>query len=312
MKPFSLRNTSLMKLSIVTPSFNQGQYLDETIRSVVNQGIPDLEYIIIDGGSSDESLAIIRRHETALAHWESQSDRGQCHAINKGLRRVTGDVWAYMNSDDRYLPGTLATVLKTFEANPSALWVTGHARYIDAAGNPVKTLSPVPFSRLSKTLIRWEDVEYGVAIQVANFMRREVIERYGLFDESLHYSMDFEYGLRLLADGHTPIIIPEVLAEARLHDASKTVSAGLAGAFHAEDIQIVQRFLHRLAPDELKVVQRKLRYAEYMASLGRCRGNSTDRTGDYDLSKLLRMLIGNPQYLRFRPTWGALRRALIH
>src|SRR6476660_7135206 len=104
-----------LKLTIITPSFNQGRFLEETIRSVLSQGYESLEYMVIDGGSTDESVSIIRRYEDRLAYWVSEKDRGQVHAINKGLEKDTGDICAFLNSDDVYLPGTFNDVMKYFE-----------------------------------------------------------------------------------------------------------------------------------------------------------------------------------------------------
>src|SRR5689334_14364587 len=104
-----------LKLSIVTPSFNQAQYLEETIKSVLDQAYPDLEYIVIDGGSRDNSVEIIKRYETHLAYWISEPDRGQTHAINKGLARATGDIVAYINSDDVYMPGAFEAAVTKFK-----------------------------------------------------------------------------------------------------------------------------------------------------------------------------------------------------
>src|SRR5689334_13760988 len=104
----------LPKLSIITPSFNQGQFIEETLSSVLSQRYPNLEYIVIDGGSEDDSASIIRRHESQLAYWISEPDRGQVHAINKGLEKCTGDIVAFINSDDLYLPGAFSAVIKYF------------------------------------------------------------------------------------------------------------------------------------------------------------------------------------------------------
>src|SRR5438094_8832498 len=113
------------KISIVTHSFNQGQFIEETIRSVLDQNYPNLEYLVIDGGSTDQTIDIIRKYETQLSYWESEKDRGQVHAINKGLARATGDIFAYLDSDDLYVPGTFEVVGEYFEKRPETEWVCG-------------------------------------------------------------------------------------------------------------------------------------------------------------------------------------------
>src|SRR4029077_16981552 len=107
------------KISIVTPSFNQGRFLEETILSVLNQNYPNLEYIVIDGGSTDETVEVIRRYEDRIPFWVSEKERGQVHAINKGLEKCTGDIFGFVNSDDVYLPGTFAAVAQYFENHPA-------------------------------------------------------------------------------------------------------------------------------------------------------------------------------------------------
>jgi glycosyltransferase involved in cell wall biosynthesis len=114
-----------LKLSIITPSFNQGRFLEETIMSVLNQGYEPLEYILIDGGSTDESVSVIRRYEDKLAYWISEKDRGQVHAINKGIERATGDILAFINSDDVYLPGAFNAAMNHFVDHPESNWVCG-------------------------------------------------------------------------------------------------------------------------------------------------------------------------------------------
>src|SRR5262245_54842718 len=123
------------RISIVTPSYNQAPYLHQTIDSVLSQGYPNLEYIVIDGGSTDGSVDSIRRYEKHLAYWASERDRGQTHAINKGFKRATGEVHAYLNSDDYYLPETLATVARAVRMRPDVDLIHGRCRYVDEQGN---------------------------------------------------------------------------------------------------------------------------------------------------------------------------------
>ncbi|MBZ0305900.1 MAG: glycosyltransferase, partial [Anaerolineae bacterium] len=122
------------RITVVTPSYNQGQYLEATIRSVLSQNYPNLEYIVIDGGSTDTSTAIIQKYADQLAYWVSEKDRGQTHAINKGFQRGTGEVMGWLNSDDILLPGTLHAVGRAFAQDSSLKVVSGFRHFIDADG----------------------------------------------------------------------------------------------------------------------------------------------------------------------------------
>jgi glycosyltransferase involved in cell wall biosynthesis len=213
-----------VKFSIVVPSLNQAQFLRDTLDSIINgQTGVEVQCIVQDGGSTDESVAVLRSFEAiALAagvelDWRSEKDSGQADAINRGLQRATGDVVAYLNSDDRYVPGALKRVAEAFAANPEAAWVTGDCRIIDAAGKEVqravRAYRRFWLKRYSRTRLRM----LNFIAQPATFWRRSVL---GSFDETLHYTMDYDYWLRLSATS-APIILDEVLAEFRIHGASK-------------------------------------------------------------------------------------------
>src|SRR5438105_12333974 len=138
------------RLTVITPSLNQAKYLERTIRSVLDQGYPNLEYIVMDGGSTDGSVEILRRYDEQLAYWVSEPDEGQSWAINRAIERSTGDVIAYINSDDYYLPGAFAAV--TLFADPSVRWVAGATEYRAADG----TLEQLWVPRRPPTLrLRW-------------------------------------------------------------------------------------------------------------------------------------------------------------
>jgi len=297
------------KISIVTPSYNQGQFLEETIRSVLLQNYPNLEYIIIDGGSTDNSIEIIQKYANYLTYWVSEKDNGQSDAINKGLKNISGNIWAYINSDDIYIKGTFYKVAAQFQQDPNADWVTGHAEYIDEVGVFLERLIPSPFSGMKETLIRWEGPR-SVAIQVSNFMSTKVLKQYGFFDQSLHYCMDMEFGMRLLVDGITPKILPEVLAKARLHSQSKTVSQGNLGVFREEEFKIINRFLPRLSMQDQMYIEKKIAECRYFMDLSRVANlDETQQTSKF-ISAILWMLIQHPSYLSHRATWGLFRKAL--
>ncbi|MBK1987106.1 glycosyltransferase [Sphaerospermopsis aphanizomenoides BCCUSP55] len=297
------------KISIVTASYNQGQFLEETIRSVLLQNYPNLEYIIIDGGSTDNSIDIIKKYADYLTYWVSEKDNGQSDAINKGLKKISGDIWAYINSDDVYTKGTFYQIADQFQKDANTYWVTSHAEYIDEQGGFLEKLIPVPFAGMKETLIRWEGPR-SVAIQVSNFMSSKIIREYGFFDESLHYCMDVEFGMRLLVDGITPKILPEVLAKARLHSKSKTVSKGNLGAFREEDLKIIPRFLPKLSIQDQIYVQKKVAEYQYFMHLSKvAKLYETHETTKF-ISATLKMLIHHPSYLAHRATWGMFRKAL--
>ena len=206
------------KISIVTPSFNQGRFLEETILSVLNQKYPNLEYIVIDGGSKDETVEVIKRYEDRLAYWVSEKDRGQVHAINKGIEKATGDIFAFINSDDVYLPGTFAAVADYFEANPESEWVCGDT-IMFGEGHPTELMQTVVPESAAHCL-SWA---YSAA-QPGHFWKRELIE--GGFDESWPYDFDHDLYVRLLLAGHRCEHIPLPFAAYRLHAVSKTVAEG--------------------------------------------------------------------------------------
>ncbi|TWJ33024.1 glycosyltransferase family 2 protein [Geobacter argillaceus] len=204
------------KISIVTPSYNQGKYLEKTILSVIEQGYPDLEYIIIDGGSTDESVEIIRKYEKHLAYWVSEPDRGQSHAINKGFARATGEIFGWLNSDDWYHPGTLQTVAEAFAANPDAGAVVGAGEMLYEETGKVNLVEPFPVTL--ESLYRFVDRYF---CQPSCLFTREAWQQCGPLDESLHLAMDLDLWLRI-AKKFVFVPIPENLSVSLVHADAKT------------------------------------------------------------------------------------------
>ncbi len=232
--PKSLTDSSQWpRISIVTPSYNQGKYLEETIRSVLLQGYQDIEYIIIDGGSSDNSPEIIMKYSPWLAYWTSEEDRGQSHAINKGLSRATGEIFAYLNSDDIYMPGTLEKVSRYFLAHPDADVLYGDCRTIDQNSHELDIWRSQDFN-LYKELCR------NYIYQPTLFMRRRVFEKTGALNEDLHYVMDIDYWYRASLE-HKFYYTSDVLASFRLGDKSK--SGGSRLPFVEERKRVLDKFL---------------------------------------------------------------------
>lgn len=211
------------KISIVTPSFNQAQYLEETIRSVLLQGYPNLEYIIIDGGSTDGSVEIIKKYEPWLTYWVSEPDKGQSNAINKGVKRSTGDILYWLNSDDICLPDAFRFVAESFQSNPEVKIVIGQAYVIDQNGHLLGDLKSYFKS--------WEEAvtNPGNSVrQVSSFFSRNLFDKLGFIDESLNIAMDTDLLLRF-TKYYFPLIVEKYLAAFRTHSGSKTYHGLLRG-----------------------------------------------------------------------------------
>jgi glycosyltransferase involved in cell wall biosynthesis len=232
------------KISIVTPAFNQGRYIEETIRSVLLQGYPNLEYIIIDGGSNDETVDIIKKYEPWITYWISEPDKGQSHAINKGLARCTGDIFNWLNSDDCYTPGALFEVASIFVSKPEILVVSGYENYIlDGVG--LQEVYQGTF--LDKTLE--QTIDWCQVGQPSTFFKLSTFQSLGPVPEDLHYIMDSELWLRfLLLYGHTGFIkVEKPLVNFRLHIGSKTLNNQYENNFLFERSSIItdlQRFVN--------------------------------------------------------------------
>jgi len=234
----------------VTPSFNQAQFLEETIDSVLSQRYPAVEYIIMDGGSRDRSVGIIRRYAHRLAYWQSQPDGGQAAAINAGWARARGDVIAYLNSDDYYLPGALEAVMRVFEEHPEVGLVHGQGHWVSRTGCIQQTTCLQPTAQMLFDSL-------GSLPQPAVFIRRSVFERLGPLDESLHFALDKAYYLRVV--GNVPFLsLAQPLACLRLHGGSKSVSSGIRFAPEmlrlGQDIAEHQEAYPRVRIDPVRVM----------------------------------------------------------
>ena len=203
-------------VSIITPSYNQAQYLEETIRSVLGQDYQNLEYIIIDGGSNDGSPEIIQRYSDRLAYWVSETDQGQTDAINKGFARASGQILAWINSDDTYLPNAVSEAVEFLGTHPQAGLVYGDANLIDSNG---EVIGKFPARQTDYTRLRRGYVHIP---QQAAFFRADVWRQVGPLDPSFYFAMDYDLWVRISRSA--PIYYhPRLWANFRLHGSGKSV-----------------------------------------------------------------------------------------
>ncbi len=249
-------------VSVVTPSFNQGEFIAEAIRSVLDQEYPEIEYMIVDGGSSDGTLEILRQTDGRV-RWVSEPDRGQTDAINKGWRRATGDIVAWLNADDFYYPGALQQVETFFEAHPEVDGLYGDCDYVDREG---RYLRPYPTRPYDYLLLVREALDF--IPQPATFLRRRVLESVGFLDESLHYVMDFEYWLRV-GLRHALAYMPVRLAATRLHSEAKSVRSG--PGFARELVLVYERlFAGPDLPPAVRAIKNEAMGNAYYQAAARC------------------------------------------
>ena len=210
--------TASPRFSIVTSSYNQADFLGETLKSVRDQGRDDVEHIVIDGGSTDGSVDVLRANDDTLAYWRSERDSGQPSAWNDGVRRSRGNIIAFLNSDDVFHPGALDEIARLADANAGANWLIGGTRYFGVGSRDLSYPGRSPRSV--------SDVMYFVAYapQPGQFFRRDLVEKVGPFDESLQFSFDFDFFVRCALAGALPASTERIVAGFRFHGASKTVT----------------------------------------------------------------------------------------
>lgn len=205
------------KISVITPSYNQGDFIEETILSVLDQNYPNLEYIVMDGGSTDQTVRILKKYQKHLT-WFSEPDHGQADAINKGLRMSTGSILAYLNSDDTYEPKTLHTIAQYFMQHKKAQFVYGVGKLINVKGNDIGMYNNLPMNH--ETLF----VQCGIS-QPTVFWTKKVYQTIGEFDTSYHYTMDYDYWIRASEKFQLHFLKDTILANTRIHKDAKTSKA---------------------------------------------------------------------------------------
>jgi glycosyltransferase involved in cell wall biosynthesis len=286
-------------ISIVTPSFNQAQYLEQTINSVLNQNYPNLEYIIVDGGSTDGSVDIIKNYEKHLKFWISEKDKGQANAINIGLQYCTGKIFNWLNSDDYLASGALTNIANAFDDNEVHA-VAGQTIYFGESGFQ----DPIQLAKLtSRNLLLWKQ---GVRfIQPGLWMNRSLIEPCGGIDESFHYAFDWDLVIRYLFKFPRVKYLSVPLVYFRLHENSKTVSS--LSKFHNEEEQIIEKYKSFEAWQSLGRVgqfrQNRSMWNQRLSEIAKMRRSNFSKAWIVFLESL-----GDPNVKFSRITLGTIRR----
>lgn len=241
-----------LKISIITPSFNQGQFLEETIKSVINQNYPNLEYIIIDGGSTDNSIDIIKKYEKYISYWVSEKDSGQSEAINKGFQKATGDIITWLNSDDRYREGTLTKVSDYFEQFPDIGLIHGGV-IVEGQKNQV-----VDFGYDDCSIERYLA---GMAFpQPATFFKTNLLHQVGYLNENYHYGMDYDlFAQMALVSSFRKV--PDIFTHYKLHPQSKSIKN--YNLFTEEWIEIFIKMMYSLELYKIIEILKDMKVFEY-------------------------------------------------
>ena len=211
------KDLSWPKISIVTPSYNQGEFLERTILSVLNQNYPNLELIIIDGGSTDGSVDIIKKYKSYYHYWVSKPDKNHSQAVNEGFLHSSGEILGWLNSDDTYLPNALLAVGQAFKENPGVDIVYSNGNFIDTKDNFLKKYPVVPLSKMSFVYY------VNGLFQQSTFWRRDIFFEMGQINENKSYSMDIDLFFKFIKSGARLYFLDKYIGNMRLHGDSKTV-----------------------------------------------------------------------------------------
>lgn len=235
-----MRKSNWPRISIVTPSFNSVKYIEDTILSVLTQNYPNLEYIIIDGASTDGTVEIIKKYEKYLKYWVSEPDLGQSHAINKGFKQATGDILAWLNSDDLYLPNVLNSIFRIIESNSPNI-ALGECIHLEEKSDQILTYG----SSVGRSINLYDLIEYDFIIQPASFWTRETWNIVGPLKEDLHYAFDWEWFIRARNKNISFYSLNKACSIYRIHEFHKTRIGGIKR--QTEILEIYKKYNPRIA-----------------------------------------------------------------
>lgn len=257
--------SKLPRITVITPSFNQAAFLPRTIESVLGQKYPNLEYFVIDGGSTDGSADVIRCYASQLNGWVSKRDRGQADAINQGLSWANGEIIAFLNSDDTYPAGTLRRVAERMAGEKAPRWLVGACAMIDTDDVVLDRFA----HHAPESYLQYLMHTSGMIPQPSSFWNADLFRRNGYFDAGLHYCFDYEFHCRLMANGETPTLIDDTLAHFRVHPTSKGCSQPIK--FGLERLTVAARYAKHLPINQRYLLWRNIgyrrrRYAIQLAS----------------------------------------------
>jgi glycosyltransferase involved in cell wall biosynthesis len=297
------------RISIVTPSYNQRQFLEETIRSVLLQGYPNLEYIVIDGGSTDGSVDVLRKYASWVAYWTSEKDHGQSDALNKGFARATGEIAAYINSDDIYHQDIFGTVATEYgrHAAKDVFWISYPVQ------NLYLTHSEVVYPHPHLRELKWWFAD--TAQQPGAFWSSALFRQVGGFDTSLHYYFEKKFFLELVTRGYFPVLRETPMAATfRQHAAAKTTMEAakyhFLNAFNVEDKKLYQAYF-AYVPDADKAWVRERLNAKRQHILSEAVASAGAQKSARRIAVLIQLMRFDPSVLRTRFFWGAVRSLLL-
>jgi len=289
------------KISVIVPNYNHGTFLERCILSIIDQDYPNKELIVIDAGSTDNSVEIIKRHAAHITFWVSEKDKGTFEANNKGLRRMTGDYWSILNADDVLLPGALRTVAEVVKENPGVKWLTGGSLRYDANDNVIGEMTPVvptPVAGYTFLASCWID-------HPSTFLHRSVVDDVGPFGP--FHIMDYDYWLRMEAAGYRPHLIQKHLSVQRVHEASKSFNLV---KLHEEFYKIMTSFCELHGIDARDARERLVAQELHVTRLRAGQLLNANRKIDV-LRVVLQSVLRHPSALLQRWSWGFVRRVMF-